>query len=231
MEWFGDASTSRNVTDRGFRMEVDGRVVPGVLWTPAEGDAGALVLLGHGGGANKRAPYIVAVARQLVRHHGIAAIAIDGPGHGDREDASGFDEGWEPAGATSDIIVDWQRALDQGLDHLGVMPVGYFGLSMGTMMGLPLVAAEPRITAAVLGLMGTWGPNREALVAAAPKVGIPLRFLLQWDDEIVPRDRCLALFDLIGSRKKCLHANPGPHADVPATEMRGVSQFLGEHLV
>lgn len=35
-------------------------------------------------------------------------------------------------------------------DHPG--PVGFWGISQGARVGLPLLAAEPRITAAVLGL-------------------------------------------------------------------------------
>jgi hypothetical protein len=33
-------------------------------------------------------------------------------------------------------------------------PVGYWGVSLGTMTGVPLAAVEPRITAAVFGLAG-----------------------------------------------------------------------------
>ena len=54
------------------------RTIPGLLWTP-EGTqpVKALVLLGHGGGGDKRQGYILALARRLVRHHGYAAAAID----------------------------------------------------------------------------------------------------------------------------------------------------------
>ena len=79
---------------------------------------------------------------------------------------------------------------------------------------MPLAAAEPRITAAVFGLAG-----HETLAEAAARVTIPVEFLLQWDDELIPRESGLALFDAFGSREKSLHANPGRHGDVPMFEV------------
>ena len=42
------------------------------------------------------------------------------------------------------MIEDWQAALEvaQSLPEVGEGPVGYWGLSMGTRFGLPLVVAE-----------------------------------------------------------------------------------------
>jgi hypothetical protein len=82
--------------------------------------------------------------------------------------------------------------------------VGYWGVSMGTTIGVPLAAAEPRIAAAVLGLMGG-----DALAEPAALVTVPVQFLVQWDDELVARETALALFDALGSAEKTLHANPG----------------------
>jgi hypothetical protein len=48
-------------------------------------------------------------------------------------------------------VPKWQATLDalQELPEIGATgPVGYFGLNMGTAIGVPLVAIEPRITAA-----------------------------------------------------------------------------------
>jgi len=56
-------------------------------------------------------------------------------------------------------------------------------VSLGTAVGVPLAAAEPRITAAVFGLAGN-----QALAVAAARVTAPIEFRLQWDDELVPRD-------------------------------------------
>ncbi len=83
-------------------------------------------------------------------------------------------------------------------------------MSLGSVIGVPFAAAEPRITAAVFGLAG-----HEALAEAAARVTVPVEFLLQWDDELVPRDSGLALFNAFASREKTLHANTGRHTGVP----------------
>jgi dienelactone hydrolase len=240
MKWIGEPIIEKEVREQAFRVECEGRVIPGILWKPAEAiQIDRIVLLGHGGSLNKRADYILATARHLVRQEGIAAISIDGPGHGERKKREpadvaqareDFAQAWAEPNASENIVADWKAALNAVQAELGEGPVGYFGLSMGTMMGIPLIAAEPRIGAAVLGLMGTWGPNRDRLIKDAPKVSCPVRFLAQWDDEVVPRETVLDLFDRLGSHKKSLRAHPGRHVQVPADEMRSVIDFLASHL-
>jgi hypothetical protein len=104
-------------------------------------------------------------------------------------------------------------------------PAGFWGVSLGTAIGVPLAAAEPRITAAVFGLAG-----HESLAEAAARVTVPVEFLLQWDDELVPRDSGLALFGAFASGEKTLHANPGRHAGVPAFELDSSERFFTRHL-
>jgi dienelactone hydrolase len=128
------------------------------------------------------------------------------------------------------MLADWRAALDFIEGEFGQRPTGMWGLSMGTMMGLPVTATDDRIQAALLGLMGDWGPNGEQLLALAPQISCPVRFLVQWDDEIIPRQNCLNLFDAIGSKHKTLHANPGKHQDVPTFEMSGSVDWLHERL-
>lgn len=221
--------------------------IPGVLWTP-EGATGArpLILMGHGGGQHKKAPGVVARARRFVAECGFAVVAVDVPGHGDRpkdeeydriatENQARVDAGEDPAPLIAafqalvarQTVPEWQAVLDtvQRLEHVGAGPVGYWGVSLGCGLGVPFVAAERRVRAAVLGLGG-------ALVSAeaAGRITVPVEFLLQWDDERVPRAQGLALFDALGAEEKTLHANPGRHGEIPAFELDSTVRFFARHL-
>lgn len=234
MSWNESTQMEGGATEYSFGLTVGDHQVPGVYWAPA-GGGDRLVLLGHGGTTHKKVEYIVEVAQMLVAK-GIAAMAIDGPGHGDRvtdrweHEPQRFGEMWEAGGGTDTMLGDWQAALDFVEAEHGARPTGWWGLSMGTMMGLPVTARESRIRVALLGLMGTWGPNADDLQALAPQVKCPVRFLVQWDDEVVPRESCLTLFGLLGSERKTLHANPGLHAAVPSFEVAQSVAYLDEHL-
>ncbi len=234
---------SNGVSERLFILDD----IPGVLWSPA-GVTGRrpLVLLGHGGGQHKKSAGLVARAHRYVTACGFAVAAIDAPGCGDRPKVERHErlvadirervahgEALGPHMARYNIVLaeqavpEWRAALDalRGLDDVGG-PVGYWGTSMGGGIGVSLVAAEPLITAAVLGLTG-----HESLAEIAGRITVPVEFLLQWDDEMISRDAGLALFDAFASRDKTLHANPGRHAGVPAYELESSERFFSRHLL
>ncbi|MFB7112095.1 dienelactone hydrolase family protein [Streptomyces sp. NPDC056291] len=226
---FISQTSSDGVTEQFFTLDE----VPGVLWSP-EGARGPrpLILLGHGGGQHKTAPAAVSHARRYAAE-GFAVVAIDAPNHGDRPQDEEFGRiaAAMRAGMHSYLadqaVADWQAVLTavQRLDQVGVGPVGYCGMSMGCGLGIPLIAAEPRIRAAVLGLLGAHG-----LAEDAARVTVPVQFLVQWDDQMVPRDQSLALFDALASADKTLHANPGRHGDVPPFEVDSSLRFFVRHL-
>ncbi|MER7582422.1 alpha/beta hydrolase [Kitasatospora sp. NPDC097691] len=247
---FTSETSSDGVTRRGFTLEG----VPGVLWQPDGPPLGGrpLVLLGHGGGGDKLT--VAERARRCVVRYGFAALSLDAPGHGDRP-RSAQDErfvteigellaarrpisAWvarHTAALAERAVPEWVAVLDalDALDEPDVLggpgrrlgPVGFWGLSLGSVVGIPLTAAEPRIVAAVFGLTG-----HTAQTEAAERVGVPLEFVLQWDDELVPREGSLALFGAFGSREKTLHANPGGHLEVPDFELEASERFLVRHL-
>lgn len=221
--------------------------IPGVLWTPdgAEGTR-PLILLGHGGGRHKKAPGVVALAHRFVVECGFAAASVDVPNHGDRprddefhriatENQARVDAGADPAPLIAGFqalvarqtVPEWRAVLDalQRLEHVGAGPVGYWGVSLGCGLGIPFVAAESRVRAAVLGLGGA-----QAAASAAARITVPVEFLVQWDDERVPREESLALFDTFASAEKSLHANPGGHGDVPTFETDNTLRFFTRHL-
>jgi dienelactone hydrolase len=219
-----------------------------VLWSPAHiTRTRPLVLLAHGGGQHKKAPGMLARADRYVTACGFAVAAIDAPGHGDRPrteqderimadirermaagEPIGPEISRDNAGRAARAVPEWQATLDalQDLDCVGTGGrVGFWGVSLGSAIGVPLVAAEPRITAAVLGLAG-----HETLAEAAARITVPVEFLLQWDDELIPRDSGLALFDAFASREKTLHANSGRHMDLPRFELDTSARFFARHL-
>jgi alpha-beta hydrolase superfamily lysophospholipase len=244
---FTTETSSNGIVERDFVVGD----VPGVLWSPASGsDHAPLVLMGHGGGLHKKTPALVARAHDTVTTHGFTVAAIDAPGHGDRPRTAEDEQiraDFKQAMAAGDTkrvesisirygtslaqraVPEWQATLDalQQLPEIGTeAPIGYGGgITLGTGIGIPLTAAEPRITAAIFG--GGFVVC-EALLEAARRITVPVQFLLPWDDEHVDRRSALALFDAFASKEKTLHANPGDHRTI---RWSGVDEdFLPRHL-
>jgi pimeloyl-ACP methyl ester carboxylesterase len=232
--------TAENVSDGIVERDFQLGDIPGVLWGRENGPAHApLVLMGHGGGLHKKTPALAARARSVV--------AIDAPGHGDRprtpEDDRARTE-LRQAKTTDDFrsatlrytrtlveraVPEWQATLDalQATPEIGAeAPIGYGGgISLGTAIGIPLTAADPRIRAAIFG--GGFFVYDEALESAR-KITVPVQFLLPWDDEHVDRQSTLTLFDAFASHEKTLHANPGDRRTV---RWVGIDDnFLPRHL-
>ena len=199
------------VLQRDFQIEVNGETVPCVLWLP-EGASHPrpLVLMGHGGSQHKKTFGIRQRAVYYALQAGWATLAIDAPGHGDRisrdaaeqmarevgsrvrgETPANFDEARLKlmAERSAQAVPEWQAALDavQTLDYIGSEgPVGYWGVSMGTAIGVPFVAAESRIKCAVFGLAGL-RPDAKAMEEAAGRITIPIEFVFQWEDAVAPK--------------------------------------------
>ena len=240
---FTAKAISDGVVERDFRIGD----VPGVLWSPASASPGTpLVLMGHGGGLHKRSPGLVGRARDAVLRDGFAVAAIDAPGHGDRP-RSAEDQRWVDSmlaeraagrsmaatiaaynGSLADRAVpEWQATIHalQGLPDIGAdAPIGYSGMTLASAIGIPLVAADSRITAAIFGGVFVY----DAITRAAEQVTVPIEFLLPWNDAEIGRESGLALFDVFGSQDKTLHAFPGSHFTVPVERID--TRFFARHL-
>jgi pimeloyl-ACP methyl ester carboxylesterase len=248
LSWTNE-TTEQGVTERSFQLAVDGENVPGVAWSPEGKERWPTILLGHGGTQHKRTPGVLSLGRRLVRHLGYGAVAIDAPDHGERrtapQEAVAPDEMRrrmaamtpEESKAMGDrnaaAVGEWRATLDalEATPGFSGGPFGYWGVSMGTAIGLPFVASDPRISVAVFGLAGIGNrPGAERMVEQAGSLKIPVLFLFQWDDELMEREHGMAFFDAIGSSEKTMHVNPGGHIQMPMHERDAVEAFYSRHI-
>ena len=133
---------------------------------------------------------------------------------------------------TQQHVDEWRALLDvvQTDERWAAGPFGWWGVSMGTTHGLPLVAQDDRIAAAVFGL-NALAPGDDEQAARAASITIPILFLNQSDDELMTRDAALALWDAFGSSEKTMHINPGGHVQVPRFERDASEAFFRRHLI
>lgn len=227
LNWTEQTNRHDGVCSRGFAIARAGQAISGVLWQPAAlSTPQPLILMGHGGSGHKRNARMAMLGKLFASAYGWSAAAIDGPVHGDRGPVTeaghpAYRQMWQRADVVEQMIADWRATLDAlaSLDTVATNRVGYWGVSMGTMFGLPYVASDERVRAAVLGKAGMSGSSVERsgidkhFRHYAPRVNVPVLFTMQWDDERFERAGQLALFDLLAAKDKRLHAYPGQHVD------------------
>jgi dienelactone hydrolase len=244
LRWTDDGKRSAAVCERDFTIERRGKAIPGVVWQPLRvTGAQPLVLMGHGGSGHKRSAKMLRMAEIFTTGYGWWAAAIDGPVHGARgpvTDAadSAYREMWTRPNVVQDMIDDWTAVLDALtlLDEIDKTRIGYWGVSMGTMFGLPYVASDARIRAAVLGKAGMRGSSVQRsgidqhFKVYATRVTVPVLFTIQWDDERFDRDGQIELYEMLGSTDKRLHAYPGRHSDDGPEALEASAAFLHRYL-
>jgi predicted esterase len=224
-----------------FVLEVNQRKVPFCLWVPQQPNTEStkkfpLVLVGHGGSGHKKSQLVLDIAQILVGQHQIAVAAIDGPVHGDRRDV--FSDGpivrqefrdlWQSGNSVDTMLEDWQAAIDHLLKEPSIdsAKIAWYGISMGTAYGLPLVAADARIKASALGMWGTCRTPYERLIQDAKKVTTPVLFQTKQDDEIFTKEGQQHLYDFITSAQKELRSYPGGHTDPKGNQLDDIVDFL-----
>ncbi|MEE8507502.1 MAG: acetylxylan esterase [Myxococcota bacterium] len=235
---------------RALRFEFSSRGdrVPGRLWLPPSGDGPfPLVLLQHGLGASKDAPYLDATAGPWVRR-GVAVASIDFPLHGDRSDAKSARHlasvlapvaDTDPASQSFFVsclrqsVIDLQRTLDAvaGMRIIDESRIAYAGFSLGTIVGAIFCSVDSRPRAAALALGGGgFGPSEvdpvRHVAGIAPR---PVLFVNATHDATIPREASEALFEAAGEPKELLWFD-GTHTQLPGRALKAMWLFLRRHL-
>lgn len=217
------------------------RDVPMAYWhRPGLDTPRPLVLIGHGGSGHKTAAAVENMAQALLRKASVLVAAIDGPVHGERatpgEDAAvvrdRFRTLWAGGTSVDAMVADWADALDDlcALPVVNAGAVGWYGLSMGTAYGLPVVGRTPRVRCAVLGLWGDCRPRGDEILQQAAAVRVPVLFQAKPDDEIITFAGAQAVFAALGSADKRLTLHPGLHIDIGPAQVAEAVDFLQCHL-
>ena len=243
------------VVETTVPVETESGLLNCVVWSPGgEPLQRPLVLLGHGGTGHKKSPYLVWFALRLVTDYNIVAAAIDHlPQHGDRGGVSDIRTSvdWTGSSATFDevidlIVDDWQATLRTLINKIEFdeTKIGYWGHSGGTLMGIPLLAKTPGITAAALGKWGLeakpelneiFNDDEFPIVAARHKrdasfITCPIHYLINMDDNLFTQSGQIDLFNRLGSSRKVLWAEPGDHIAESYNSIAYQLKFLGDTL-
>lgn len=119
-----------------------------------------VIILIHGLGDNKNADYIRA-GENILRTAGYAVLRIDLYNHGERKKYDlGFDLKGENRYYSRDVIMrsvfDLRRAIDviEQTENLDASRIGYFGISLGGVIGTVLSGVDDRIRVPVIALAG-----------------------------------------------------------------------------
>ena len=247
----GSRSESEQTNDAASWLEVSIRGhqgdVPALLWLPSHPTGAPICMLGHGGSSSKSSARNERLGNALASR-GIAALAIDGPFHGDRgaapQDAGDYQHQMIEFGVASVIgsmVVDWLAALEATHEVAGVdrNRCGYIGLSLGSRFGIPLAAElGQRLRSAVFGKFGLEQSTRlpkelattELIEGAARRIEAPLLLHVQRGDELFPFSGALGLFDAFGSPDKAMILRPGAHADSHAADEQTWIDFVASRL-
>jgi hypothetical protein len=239
LDWMSEPEVRQGYRTRSFAPSSSPGLAAAALYEPLDGaDDAPLVLAQHGGSSHKQGADMQAAAQALVAGCGMRMVALDGPVHGARCAADPADNPavrdvffalWrnEPAHVAVHVA-RWKGLIAELLQVLSPSRTLWYGVSMGTAYGLPVLAGETRIERALLGMWGTETTFGDGSRAAGDAAQITCKVLFQqkWDDALFTRQGQLAVFDALATQDKRLYAYPGGHLPVQGEQMADVVRFL-----
>ncbi len=215
-----------------FAVDVAGEEAPGVLFY-ADGEEGMpLVVIQHPATSSKD-DYFVRDVGMMWARRGWACMGLDAPFHGERAE---FDpmrlmrERERFPAASAQFAAELSAAIDAIAEQFPVDTgrMAYVGYSMGSMLGIPAVAADGRYRAAVFCLVGEGGLLGSASEAGSPVgqlSGVAVRIVGKLSDEFFSRESTESLFAALPGEKD-LAWLPGGHFEIGADVIKSAEQWL-----
>ena len=207
---------------------------PGRLWLP-DGEEGPfpLVLIQHPGMGSKDDAIVSGPARAWATTHRWACLGLDAPGHGERAVADPFAALQDPEQAAA-MAAQFAGEVHDAIDALAERyPVdtgrlGYYGYSLGAMLGIPAVAGDGRFRAAVFAAAGTGplsGPAEGPGSHLPALANVAVRVIAKERDEVVAPEATVELYGAVPGEKD-LVTLPGGHFAIDDDVVGAAEEWL-----
>lgn len=211
---------------------------PGRLWLPDGVDEPLpLVLIQHPGMSSKDDAIVAGPARAWATTHGWACLGLDAPGHGERAVGDPFAALRDPeqaAAMAAQFAAEVREVIDALAERYPVDTgrLGYYGYSLGAMLGVPAVAGDGRFRAAVFAAAGTGplsGPAEGEGSHLAALAGVAVRVIAKERDEVVAADATMELYAGLPGQKD-LVTLPGGHFAIGDDVVGSAEEWLAAKL-
>ncbi|MCA9823326.1 MAG: hypothetical protein R3B97_09010 [Dehalococcoidia bacterium] len=215
-----------------FAVEAAGEEAPGVLFYAEGEDAMPLVVIQHPATSSKD-DYFVRDVGMMWARRGWACMGLDAPYHGERGVADPMrllrERDHFPA-ASAQFSAELTAAVNAVAEKFPVdtARLGYVGYSMGSMLGIPAVAADGRYKTAAFCLVGEGGLLGSATAEGSPVAGlgnVAVRIVGKLSDEFFPRESTEALYAALPGEKD-LAWLPGGHFEIGPDVIKSAEQWL-----
>lgn len=215
-----------------FAVQHGREAVPGVLFY-ADGEEGMpLVVIQHPATSSKD-DYFVRDVGMMWARRGWACMGLDAPFHGERAEADPMrllrDRERFPA-VSAQFAAEIMEAIAAVAERFPVDTgrMGYVGYSMGSMLGIPAVAADGRYKAAAFCLVGEGGLLGSATAEGSPVAqlgNVAVRIVGKVSDEFFSRESTEALYAALPGEKD-LAWLPGGHFEIGPDVIKSAEQWL-----
>ncbi|HCU99880.1 MAG: hypothetical protein CL897_06620 [Dehalococcoidia bacterium] len=223
-----------NLREILFRLDK----IPGLLWLPdSKEDRVPLVLIQHPGMSRKEDAIVSGPAQEWATHHGWACLGLDAPGHGERAVADPFEAMRDPEQAAA-MAAQFAKEVVTTVDLLAERyPIdrerlGYYGYSLGAMLGIPAVSGEHHFRAAVFAAAGTGllsGPAKGEGSHLAGLRDVAVRIIAKERDEVISLTSTMELYEGLGPEKDLLTL-PGGHFAIGNDVAEAAVEWLASKL-
>ena len=211
--------------------------VPLLVYLPEKAAGAPLVFIQHPATSSKDDAFVQGTAAQWARDEGWTCAGIDAPNHGERlgDPMSLFSDSDAFPAIRAQFAAEIAAAIDviAETEDVDTGRVGYASYSMGSMLGIHAVAADPRFKAAAFFAVGAGqlaGPVAGNESAVPGLTDVATLIVGKSSDELVPRAATEELYEAIGGTKELKYL-PGGHFEMGPDIVLTAVEWLRERFL